>query len=278
MDLLIERLRHPRSGIVLVTAVVSLLMGTHWPPMVAPGLVVLTLAVVRPQLAARPIVWWLMAGLWLAAFVLVQDRMEDHVHLFTAWLVALAVSLSTGRDESFVDRAAAQARVLVGVTFAVAVAWKVYFGHYVSGAALWTFMIIDDRFAPLARAVGLSEADLADGRAGLRSVLDGSQSTFTLDASDTVVWRIAAAGMGTLVLEAVIALVHLAPDSSRLAALRLPSLALFGVMTYAVVPVIPFAALLGLLALVVARWRWGVMWVFPLMVIVSISRFLVLRA
>jgi hypothetical protein len=57
-----------------------------------------------------------------------------------------------------------------------------------------------------------------------------------------------------------------------LAALRLPALVLFGVVTYSVVPVLPFAALLATLAMVVARWRREVMWVFPVMVLVTAIR------
>jgi hypothetical protein len=277
MDAFTARLREPRFGMVFVSAVLSLLMAAHWPPMLLPGLVVLGIALVRPHVVVRPIVWWVMAGLWLTAVILVQDRMEDHVPLFAVWLVALAISLAADTEDSFIDRAAWHARVLVGVTFAAAVSWKLYFGDYVAGTTLWVFMLVDRRFEPLATMVGLSETDLERDREGMTALLEGTVSTVSLDAPGTVMWRITAAAVITLVLEAVIAISHLVPDSSRLVAVRLPSVVLFGVLTYSVVPVIPFAALLGMLTMVVARWRSEVMWVFPLMILVSVGRLSIRR-
>jgi hypothetical protein len=277
MDAFTARLREPRFGMAFVSAVLSLLMAAHWPPMLLPGLVVLGIALVRPQVVVRPIVWWVMAGLWLTAVILVQDRMEDHVPLFAVWLVALAISLAADTEDSFIDRAAWHARVLVGVTFAAAVSWKLYFGDYVAGTTLWVFMLVDRRFEPLATMVGLSETDLERDREGMIALLEGTVSTVSLDAPGTVMWRITAAAVITLVLEAVIAISHLVPDSSRLVAVRLPSVVLFGVLTYSVVPVIPFAALLALLTMVVARWRSEVMWVFPLMILVSVGRLSIRR-
>lgn len=277
MDAWLARIREPRFGIVLFSAVLSLLMAAHWPPMALPGLVVLGTAIFRPQIVVLPVVWWVMAGLWLTVVVLVQDRMEDHVPLFTVWLVALAISLADDADDAFVQRAAWHARVLVGVTFTAAVSWKLYFGDFVNGTTLWMFMIVDDRFNPLAMMVGLSDADLERDHNGLSSLLQGTLGTVTLDAPPTVIWRITAAAVFTLLVEAVIAVSHLAPDTSRLAALRLPSVVLFGVMTYAVVPVVPFAALLAVLTMIVARWRREVMWVFPVLVLVSVARLALLQ-
>lgn len=271
------RLREPRFGMVFFSAVLSLLMAAHWPPMLLPGLVVLGIALVRPQVVVLPVVWWVMAGLWLTAVVVVQDRMEDHVPLFAVWLVALAISLAADADDSFVERAAWHARVLVGVTFTAAVAWKVYFGDYLTGTTLWMFMLVDRRFQPLVTMVGLSDASVERDREGLTSLLEGAVGSVSLDAPTTVIWRITAAAVLTLVLEAVIAASHLAPDSSRLAALRLPSIVLFGVVTYGVVPVIPFAALLAMLTMIVARWRSEVMWVFPVIVLVSVVRLVTRR-
>lgn len=277
MDAFIVRIREPRFGMVVFSTVLSLLMAAHWPPMALPGLVVLGLAVFRPRIAVLPIVWWVMAGLWMTAVVLVQHRMEDHVPLFAVWLVALAISLAADGEETFIDRAARHARVLIGVTFTAAVCWKLYFGDYVTGTTLWMFMLVDRRFDPLAMAVGLSDADMERDREALSSLMEGAVGTVALDAPTSVIWRITAAAVFTLVLEAVIAASHLAPDSSRLAVLRLPSVVLFGAMTYSVVPVVPFAALLAMLTIIVARWKRGAMWVFPVLVLISVVRLALLR-
>lgn len=111
-------------------------------------------------------------------------------------------------------------------------------------------------------------------RAGLRDLLAGTVDAVSLEAPSGVLWRITAVALLTLPLEALIAVSHLVPDSSKLAALRLPSIVLFAVVTYSVVPVLPFAALLAVLAITAAGWRREVMWAFPVMVIVSVIRLL----
>lgn len=275
IDTWVARLREPRFGVVFVSAVVAFLMGAHWTPMRVPGAAVIALAVLRPQLAVRPAVWWVMAGMWSAAAVLVHDRMEDHVYLFTAWLVALALSLARDED-SFLVHAAWQARILIGVTFTAAVAWKLYFGEFVTGTTLWLYMLIDSRFEPLATVVGLSDTAIEQDRAGLTEMLTGTAGAVTLEAPTSVTWRITGLAVLTLVLEAVVAASHLVPDSSRLAALRLPSVVVFAFVTYSVVPVLLFAAPLALLAMTAARWRREVLWVFPVLVFAIVIRLVLL--
>lgn len=270
IDQFVARLEQPRFGIPFLTAVTSLVMSTHWAPMAVPSLTLLGLFVARPKLAVHPSVWWLLALAWVGAQVLVPERMEDHVPLFTIWLVALAICLHRPVDE-FVGAAAFQARMLAGVTFSAAVAWKLWFGTYVDGVTLWTYMIADQRFSPLATAVGLSGDAIQADRSEISRLLSGDQSTVQLEASGWTVTAIVVVSVLTLLLEAAIALSHLAPDGSRLALLRLPSLVLFGVVTYGVVPVLPFAVLLALFAMTVARWRRGVLWVLPaFMVVIAI--------
>ena len=273
----IARLSDPRFGMVLLSAVIALLMAAHWTPMALPAVMVIGLAVLRPQTIVRPVVWWGVAGLWFMALIVAQERMEDHVYLFAVWLVALASSLSTKGDDNFLDQVAWHARTLIGVTFTAAVAWKIYFGEFISGMALWVFVLLDSRFAPLATVVGLSDAEVEQGRLGLTDLLAGAIDTVSPEAASTVMWRIAAVAVFTLVLEAVIAVAHLLPDSNRLAVLRLPSLVLFAVVTYSVVPVLPFAALLALLAMTTARWRREALWAFPVIVVVPVIRLLMIN-
>ena len=271
IDQFVDRLHQARFGIPFLTAVTSLVMSTHWPPMALPSLVLLCLFLVRPKLALHPIAWWLMSLLWLAALLAVPERMEDHVPLFTIWLVALAICLRS-TSERFLDAAALQARMLVGITFAAAVAWKLYFGTYLDGVTLWTFMIADDRFQPLSTAVGLSSGALQADRAEISQLLSGDRTTVLLQASGWTESVIVAVSVLTLALESIIALSHLAPDGGWMERLRLPSLALFGVVTYGVVPVLPFAVLLAVFAMTTARWRREALWVLPTFMIVIAVR------
>lgn len=271
IDTFLARLQQPHFGILFMTAVVSLLMSTHWSPMAIPSLALLGLCLLRPRISARPITWWLMALAWLGALVLVPERMEDHVPLFTVWLVALAVCLRRPAQE-FLVGATFQARMLIGVTFTAAVGWKLYFGTYLNGVTLWTYMVADDRFQPLAAVVGLSEEAIETTRHALSVLLAGTETEVPLEASDLTVSAIVVVSVLTLVLEAVIALSHLAPDSSRLARLRLPSIVVFGVVTYGTVPVVPFAVLLALLAMTIGHWRREVLWVLPAFMLAIATR------
>ncbi len=274
IDRFLLRLREPGTGVAVMTAVVSLLMAAHWPPMALPGLVVLGLVVGWPSVGLRPAVWWVFAVLWFGAVLWQLERMEDHVHLFSVWLVVMALSLAGGGSR-FLERARGQGRVLLGTTFAVAVLWKLLLGQFVDGTALWTFLVVDDRFAPLADSLRISSAALADGREGMHEVVAGAVTSY--DPPADVLTRVAVVAVLTLLLEAAVAVSHLVPDGHLLARLRLPSLVTFGLVTYSVVPVLPFAALLSVLAMVVAGWRREVMWVFPLLLLVSLGRALVLQ-
>lgn len=270
IDQFVARLHQPRTGIPFLTAVTSLVMSTHWGPMAVPSIALMALSVMRPKIAVHPIAWWVLTVAWFGALVLVPERMEDHVPLFTIWLAALAICLRRPAEE-FLVAAAFQARVLTGVTFAAAVAWKLWFGTYLDGVTLWTYMIADHRFQPLATAVGLSAETIAADRRQISRLLAGDRSTVLLEASGWTVTAIVVISVLTLLLEAVIALSHLAPDDTWPALLRLPSLVLFGVVTYGMVPVLPFAVLLALFAMTVARWRRGVLWVLPaFMVVIAI--------
>ncbi len=278
IDRFLANLREPRVGVVVLTSVVSLLMAAHWTPMMFPGLLALVLTVVAPTLAVRPVVWWAMAALWFAAVVWQQDRMEDHVYLFACWLVALAVSLSASPSTSadaFLDQAAWHARVLVGVTFTVAVLWKLFFHQFVNGMALWTFLVTDDRFSPLARSLGIPHSALHEGEEQLTGVLAGTTDSY--QPPSDLLWRVAVVAVLTLLLEAAVAVSFLSPDGSLAARLRLPSIVTFGLVTYAVVPVLGFAALLATLATVVARWQRSAAWVFPVMVAAALVRVVTLQ-
>lgn len=272
IERLLAPLFQPRFGMVFLTAVASILMMFHWLPMGIPGAVVVALAFFRPQAATRPLTWWLVSVSWLAAVILLRHHFEDHVYLLTAWIVALAVALRHEDDDRFVAAAAWQARVLLGVAFTAAVAWKVYFTEFLTGTSMWVFLLVDGRFAPLATAVGYAESDLEQDRAGLDALLAGEIVELSSHAPAAVLRRLTAVALLALLLEALVAVSHLSGDRSPLTRLRLPSLMLFATVTYAVVPVLLFALPLAVLVMAVQGWRREVFWVFPVLVLVSAIR------
>ena len=60
---------------------------------------------------------------------------------------------------------------LVLTLFSVAVLWKLFFNQFVSGMALWTFLVTDDRFSPLARSLGIPHSRVVLGVFALNLVL-----------------------------------------------------------------------------------------------------------
>jgi hypothetical protein len=124
--------------------------------------------------------------------------------------------------------------------------------------------------------VGLPDAAVDAQRAAIADLLAGTASSAALEAPRSVIPRIVVLAILTLLIEATVAVSHLAGDHRRVAALRLPSLVAFAVLTYAVVPVLLFAALLAVLAMATAQWRADVLWVFPVFVLVPLVRTLTL--
>jgi hypothetical protein len=129
-----------------------------------------------------------------------------------------------------------------------------------------TVLIVDDRFDPLTLSLGsVDESALA----AIRDRVVELQTTMGLDAVPLL-------GMGnlsalavamtvwTLVIETVIAISFLSPDHSRWARLRHPSLLMFGITTYLLVPVLSFAVMLAAVGLA-QRHRPGVEWLYILM-------------
>lgn len=272
IDRLVAGIREARTGMSVLTALLAVLMATHWAPLAIPALAILVIALVRPGLVTTPWLWSILAAVWIGALILAEEHMEDHVLLFCAWLLALAIGLRLTDAQQFVDEMAWYARLLVGLTFSVAVGWKLWFGDFVDGTALWLYLLIDQRFTPLARLVGLDSAAVVHDRDRVGDVLNGIAESYTLTGSTYTSIAIVVVSVGTLALEVVIALTHLAPDSSRLACGRLPSIVAFGVVTYGIVPVLPFAALLAVLAMAVAHWRHEALWIFPVLTLVATAR------
>jgi hypothetical protein len=269
----LTRLRSPVGAVLFATALVGVIMSVHWNPLLI-ATVPLTLATLAPQLVDRPQLWFGAGSVWATVVVVRRHDMEDHVYLYVAWLLAVAVSLMD--RESFVDAAAQQGRRLITIVFGLAVFWKLLLGDFITGTALWTFGAVDHRFAPLMRIVGISAEATEQSSAAVEQLAAGHLDTLPIEVSTYTSFALVAVSVGVLALEALISVSHFAADRSRLARLRVPALGLFGLVTYGMVPVLSFAMLLALMGSVVARFERRSVAILALMVTVAVVRFVAL--
>ena len=270
----IEQLRTPAGLLLMATALIGVFMGAHWQPMIFVMLPFYALTLLAPALARRPETWILATLLWAVAVVVRRNNMEDHVYLYLAWLVAVAVSLID--YPSFLEQVRRHGRYLIAVVFGFATVWMITSLSFLNGTALWTIGLLDDRLGPLMRIMGISPESFDVARPQVERLVQGDSTEFELGLSGYSTATLLGLSLITILTEAMVAVAHAVPDNNRLAALRAPALVIFGIVTYAVVPVLPFALLLAMIGSTIAFFERRAVTAFAVMVLISVIRFLTL--
>lgn len=103
-----NQVRTPIGCVLMITAGTGIFMGAHWSPLVPLMLAFYLVTLLAPSAARNSLIWFVMAAAWVAAVMIQPSAMEDHVYLYLAWLVAIAVGL-LDRD-NFMDEAGRQGR------------------------------------------------------------------------------------------------------------------------------------------------------------------------
>lgn len=244
---------------LVLSAALMAINASHWP--LTAGLALALLGWVLMGRASRPAPWLLAAAAWTPFLVLGWDHFEDHVYLGWMWLLAVGLSLSGSEEETW-ERLATSARLLVGVVFAVAAAWKWGTPDFLNGSTFEFLLLEDSRLhvpflAPLS---GLGPGQVEANAAlldGLRA-WDGGAQPVALTRGPWTDWIVAALVAWTLAIETCVAVAFLAPDHWRIAGLRHPALLAFLLSVYAFLPVAGFLVALVALGLAVGRGerRW----------------------
>lgn len=261
-----------KDATLIATAFTGLAMATsHYLPLALIMLPLLALTMWVRHIAGHPAIWAIAATAWAVASVVRRQDMEDHVYAYLAWLVAVAVALVDPRQ--FEELVAQQGRRIIAAVFGFATFWKVASGEFVTGAALWTLGLYDSRLTPLMRLVGISGRDHDAARPEVLQVATGELASFDIELSSYSNLALVAVSLGTLVLEATIALSHAVADSRALARLRIPALLIFGLVTYSVVPVLTFALILAVMGAAAARFDRRAVTAMFAMVVIAILRF-----
>jgi hypothetical protein len=213
-------------------------------PLRPPILLLGAAGLLLPPLLRRPGLWFALALLTGLRVALDWPLADNHAYLLVYW--CLAIGLALGGAEAEKDLAAS-GRVLIGLVFALAVAWKGLLSpDYLDGRFFRLTLLLDPRFESFSRWIGGMSADQLDAlRQFLRLHADlGPPATsvplqparFVLVAQAVTLW--------TLAIEAAIAVAFLWPRPAGPGRLRDALLLCFCATTYTVAGIESFGWLL----------------------------------
>jgi hypothetical protein len=196
---------------------------------------------------------WLWFGLAAARFAGHVSSgwymVDNHHYLLTYWCLALGASVLS-QDGSTVLRLSA--RMLLGLCFGFAAAWKLITGEYWSGAFPGVLLLSDGAFQAWFPWSGVAAEDVeANSRAIAALVREGLPGeAVELEGQNGRVQALALAlGWWTILVEFSVAAAFLAPARARWAWIGDAALLAFIATTYLLAPVIIFGLLLLTLGL-----------------------------
>lgn len=201
-------------------------------------------------------------GLWVAvvgaiAYLNLAQwfSIDNHKYLIMYWALACCLAVATPADAEEILRR--NARLMVGICFALAVAWKLYAGEYLDGSFIQHVFLTDSRVSvPVSALLDIHLTDLQANRvlSGYLASWPADGRSITLNSSATLAATALAASAWTLLIESAVALFWLLPRPAQgklraAAAARDVSLIVFILTTYVLLPVVGFATALSLLGL-----------------------------
>lgn len=218
--------------------------------------------------------WYLAATLLGTTIYFQWEAVDNHKYLMAYWCITLCCVFSL---PSHLQRSgiACSARWTIGLCMAWAVLWKVLSPDYLNGSFFHYTLLVDERFAMVARLLaGVPASSLADNRHLHDLLLNGhlrGLEVASVGLADT--WQVRKVALlltwWTVLIEAGLAVLFLLPDRARLRTFRNAGLLAFGITTYAVAPVIGFGWMLMLLGMAQTgrrqqAWRLGYLAAFLL--------------
>ncbi len=200
------------------------------------------LGLLAPGAAVAASLWTALAALTALRVLLDWPMSDNHGYLLSIWCTALAVALVAPRPRAVL---AGNARLLIGLAFALATLQKAFAPDYLDGTFFRWALAEDPRFEALGRVLGREGADLERTRAWIDPLPDPPPRP---DAAFVEPPALRAAARlltwATLAFEGLVALLFLAPRALALARARDAALAAFCALTYAIAPVAGFGWLL----------------------------------
>jgi hypothetical protein len=252
----------PHLDTALRLTAIALLLRPMGPWFVRPAiLAAAVLVLIAPRALRSPAVW--CGGAGMIAIRIAEDwpLADNHIYLLGYWMLAIGLALRRGEPSKAL---ASASRWLLGLAFAFAVLWKAVLSpDFLDGRFFRVTFLTDPRFESAAQLIGgLSAEQLEENRQALALLPEGAELLNPPAIHEPPRLRALARGAtwGILVLEAIVALLMLAPARYDPPYLRHGALLLFCSVTYAFAPVAGFGWLLlvmGLAQLEPRHKRWG---------------------
>lgn len=220
--------------------------------------VILTIAFIVlliPNQLRNPILWGALAALVTLRLVVAWPAADNHAYLLAYWCLAVFISVGTEDTDATLEL---NARLMIGLVFALATVWKLLSPDYASGVFFRVAMVTDPRFEGFSLLVGgLSVQELFDLRAFLQTHNDGGAISQLINPGEPArhIWIAKLSAWWNIAIDAAIAIAFLSPTARGWSRIRDSLLVLFCLTTYAVATVEGFAWLL--IAMAVARCRPG---------------------
>jgi hypothetical protein len=213
--------------------------GALW--LTAAGVVVAVLVVTSPALMRSPILWLSIGIPRLVVDFVDWHGIDDHEVLISYACIALGLALGCPDPARTSHHSLPR---LVGLTMALATAWKIGSGQFLDGDTLRYTLLTDPRFDLATSWFGrMGDTALAANDAALASLRDpaGPQTVVLVEPARLTLLAMGLT-IGAVVIEGWLAVVYLQRRSS--ACFRAGLLALFCVATYVIVPVSRFGLIL----------------------------------
>jgi len=196
-----------------------------------------------PSIRLRWQVWLVAALVVLAGDLVNWQSADNHKFLIGYWCLAFAAALRADRR---VETLALGARWMMALAFGLAVFWKLSSGDFLDGSFFSYELLIDPRFANVARLFGATPDVLAANAAARASLTawDGTLTRVALEMPGGLRPAVLFLTWWTLAIEIALALAFALAPRLRGAPWRNGLLLLFIATVYAVAPVIGFGSVL----------------------------------
>jgi hypothetical protein len=215
-----------------------------------PSIVLAASSLLRPALRRAPLLWLLGGAVLLGGAYADWDTTDNHKYLMAYGCLAWFASLRSQDVETTLAR---NGRLLVGLCFLFASAWKWLSPDYLDGRFFHYELLTDGRFGRLMTFVsGISVETVDQNHAAVTALLDPASTLTSVRLADTPVFATLGRAMTwwTIAIESVLAIAFLWPTERGPARLRHALLLLFVLSTYAIAPVIGFGSVLAILGFV----------------------------
>ena len=196
------------------------------------------------EVRRSPWFWLSLAALWIPRLTLRWYENEDHIFFGVYWFAAIGLAMWGCQQREVLARSA---RVLIGLSFGFAFAWKIMVPQFYDASLFHYKLLYDYRFRQLVTEP-LGQLPQVATDKNIQSIRDlhasVSQPTVVpIEVPARVTLLAGAMTTWTIAIEGILAALFLLPATRLTNAWRDISLIFFMISTYIVVPVLGFATI-----------------------------------